>query len=99
MISRGRVRELIAVWEEAKRRRDRIWLSTSPNLDHGRAATLELLSEVVAQNARTPGLRHPQPMGRGLAGTTDSTNGSAPSTGRVRARNPGPYSHVVDPPL
>ena len=96
--SMGRARGLIVVWEEVKRRRDRIWLSTCPTLGHGRAGTLALLSEMVVQNAKVPGLRHPQPMGRGLAGATDCANGPSPSMGRSRARKPGPHSHVVDSP-
>ena len=54
----SRVRGLVAVWKEAKRR-DRIWLSTCLTLGHGRAATLALLIEMVAQNAIAPHLRHP----------------------------------------
>ena len=64
----GRVRGLLAVWEEARRRRDRILIGTCLTLGHGRAATLALLSEMVVQNARAPSPRHPQLMGRGLAG-------------------------------
>ena len=77
--------------------RNRIWLSTCPTLGHGRAATIVLLGEMVAQNARVAGLRHPPPMGRGFTGTCDGTNGPAPSMGRAKARNPGPHPHVVDP--
>ena len=79
--------------------RKRIWLSACLILDHGRAATLALLSKMVAQNARASALRHSQPMGRGFTGTTDSTNGPAPSMVRARARNPGPHPCVIDPPL
>ena len=49
---RGRARGLIAIWEEMRQMRNRILLSTCPTLGHGRAATLVLLSEMVAQNAR-----------------------------------------------
>ena len=62
--SRGRARGLIEVWGEMRWMRNRIWLSTYPTLCYGRAATLVLLSKMVVQNARAPGLRHPQPMGR-----------------------------------
>ena len=50
-------------------------------------------------NAQAPGLRHPQPMGRGLSvpGIDDSPNNLAPS--RMRARNPGPCLQGIDPPL
>ena len=88
------------VWEEARRKRDRIWLSKCPSPGQGRAATLALLSEMVAQNAtRRPGDRNLHPMGRGLAGITSNTNGPSPSMDRVRARNPGPCPCVADPPL
>ena len=98
--SMGRVRGLVAVWKEAGRRRDRIWLNACPTLVHGRAATLALLSEMVAQNAtRRPGDRNLHPMGRGLAGVTSNTSGPSPSMGRVRAKNPGPHPCIVDPPL
>ena len=95
--SMGRVRGLVAVWEEARRKRDRIRFSTCPTLDHGRATTLALLSETVAQNAtRRPGDRNLHSMGRKLAGITSNTNGLTPSMGRARARNPGPHPSVVD---
>ena len=99
VISRSRARGLIAIWEEMRQIRNRIWLSTCPTLGHNRAAILALLSEMVAQNARASGLRHPQPMGRGFTGTSDGINSQAPSMGRARARNPGPNPCVVDPPL
>ena len=63
---RGRTGGLIAIWEEMRRERNRIWLSTCLTLGHGRAVALVLLNELVAQNARAPGFRHPQPMGRGF---------------------------------
>ena len=62
--SRGRAREFLAVWAEARMRRDRIWIGASPNPGHGRVATLALLSEMVVQNAtRVPGTRNPTQWG------------------------------------
>ena len=97
--SRGRVRVLMKIWEETRRRRDRIWLSVSPTLGCGRAATIALLSEMVAQNAtRRPGNRNPHSMGRGLVDTNGDSNNPFPTMGRARARNPSHHPHVVDPP-
>ena len=64
----------------------------------GRAATLALLNDMVAQNAQAPRLRHPQPMGMGLPfpGMEDGPNSLAPS--RTRDRYPGPHLQGVDPP-
>ena len=93
---RGRARGLIAVLEETRRARNRLWLGTCLTPGHGRAATLVLFSEMVAQNARVPGLRHPQPMRRGFPETSDGTNDLVPSIGRVRSRNPGPHPCGID---
>ena len=63
----------------------------------GRAATLALMGEMIAQNAaRAPGQRNANQIegrGRGLA-----DNYPTPGMGRVRARNPGPHS-FSEPPL
>ena len=76
-------------------RRDRIWISVSPNLGHSRIATLALLSEMVVQNAtRVPGIRNSHPIGRGLADLNSNINDPFPSMGRARARNPGPHPSV-----
>ena len=95
-----RVRGLVAAWEEARRRRDRIWLSACLTPGHGRAATLALLSKMVAKNAtRRPGDRNLHPMGRGLADINGYSYNSVSSIGRARAQNPGPSPCVVDPLL
>ena len=96
---RGRARGLIAIREEMRRERNRLWISTCQTPGHGRAATLALLNEMVTQNAKAPGFRHPQPIRRGFSETSDSINNLAPSMGRVRARNLGPHPHGVDPHL
>ena len=96
---RGRATGLIAIWKVMRGERNRLWLSTCLTMGHGRAATLVLFNEMVAQNAIAPGLRHPQPMGRGFPETSDGINDLAPSMGRARARNPGPHPHGVDPHL
>ena len=77
---RGRARGHMAVWEEVRQERNILWISTCLTLGYGRAATLALLNEMVAQNAQAPGLRHPQSMGRGLPvpGTDDGPNSLAP---------------------
>ena len=82
-----------------RRERNTPWLSTCTTLGHDRAYTLVLLNEMVAQNGRPPGFRHPQSMGRGFPETSDSINDLVPSMGRVRARNPGPHPHGVHPHL
>ena len=65
MPSRGRVGVLLAIWVET-RREERIWTGARTTLAHGRAATLALLREMVAQNgARAPGPRNPHPIVEG----------------------------------
>ena len=97
--SRGKVRGLMIFWAATRMRRDRIWLSVSPTLGHGRAVTLALLSEMVVQNAiRRPGNRSFHLMGRGLADINGDINYPVPSMGRARAENPRIHSHV-NPPL
>ena len=90
--SRGRARRLITIWEEMRERRNRIWVSVSPTQGHSRAATLPLLSKMVAQNTtRTPDPRS-HPMGRGLACVMNNINNPFPmSMGRARSRNPRPH--------
>ena len=92
---RGRVRGLLAVWQEMRRSRNRLWLSTCPTSGWGRTTTLTLLSEMVAQNARVPGLRNPQPMGRGFPETSKNLT----SMGRARTRILAIIHVVLTPPL
>ena len=92
--STGRVRGLLAVWEEARRRKDRIWLIACLTPGHGRATTLALLSEMVVQKLSEHQILD---MGRGLAGITSNTNDTSPSLGRARSRNPRPHPHVETP--
>ena len=97
--SRGKVRGLLTVWVETGIRKDRIWISASPNPGHGRVATLALLSKMMAQNAtRAPGIRNSHPMGRGLADINSNINDPFPSMGRARSRNPSSFPSV-EPPL
>ena len=72
--SRGRARGLIAIWEEMRERRNRIWVSVGLTPGHGRAATLALLSEMVAQNTtRTQALDLIQ-WGVGFTGVMNNIN-------------------------
>ena len=72
--SRGQARGLIAVWEETRRRRNRIWFGTDPTPGHSRATMVPQLHEMVSQNAiRVPGPR-PYPMGRSLMGIMGPIN-------------------------
>ena len=89
---RGRARGLIAIWEEMGEGRNRIWMSVGQTPGHGRAATLALMSEMVAQNAtRTPGPQS-QLMGRGFVGVMNNiTNPFPMSMGRARSRKPRPH--------
>ena len=96
---RGRVSGLMDMLEEARQRRNRLWVSTFPTPGHGRAEALALLTEMVTRNDQTPGCGQPQPMGRGL--TVPRTNNSPSSLDPIRmwSRNPDSHLQVVDSPL
>ena len=67
-----------------------LWMSVGMTPDHGRVATLALLSEMVAQNAtRTPDPRS-HPMGRGFMGVMKN-NPFPMSMVRTRSRNLKPH--------
>ena len=93
---RGRARGHVGGNEKGK---NRLWMSTCLTPGCGRAATLMLLSEMVAWNAQEPRFQHSQSMGRGLTLPGTSNNPCSLVPIRTKRKNPGLHPQEVDPPL
>ena len=69
----GRVRGLVLVWEEERRKRNRLWINTCLPPRCGRAEMLKILMDMATQNEQRPRPGPSQDLGRGVI-TLDADN-------------------------